>query len=167
MPRPPSDPPLPSPPPVARNSDTRPPPPLVLLALCLPPAVEVAAVAVAKVATGAMVVSVAMAVVEAEAVAVRLPPAAARARTTLPALILQPLDWHHQHVVRPVHGCSSVLSSTALAWLHRCTTPRPSAIAGGGLIHTSLGTSPAASSSASVVVVLDFVVDGVGPVVPC
>jgi hypothetical protein len=36
---------------------------LVLLALCLPPAVEVAAVAVAKVATGGMVVSVAMAVV--------------------------------------------------------------------------------------------------------
>jgi hypothetical protein len=68
------------------------------------------------------------------------------------ALVLQPLDWHHQHVAWPIHGCSSVPSTVAPACLRHCTIPQPSDTAGGGLVHTSPGTSPAASSSASTVV---------------
>jgi hypothetical protein len=107
---------------------TRPPPPSVRLALRLPPAVAVAVVAAA-------------------AVAVRLPPAAAR--EPFLALLLQPLDWHHQHVAKPVHGCSFVPSIATLACLRHYTTPQPSDIADGGLL-----------------VILDSMVYEVGPTVP-
>jgi hypothetical protein len=65
------------------------------------------------------------------------------------ALILQPLDWHHQHVAKPVHGCSFVPSIATLACLRHYTTPQPSDIADGGLL-----------------VILDSMVYEVGPTVP-
>jgi hypothetical protein len=107
---------LPSPPPVARSSDTRPPPPSVLLALRLPLAV-------------AAVTAEAVAVVAAAVVAVRLPPVAARARATLPGprsttLGLTPSTCGR---ARPWVLLRPVLRSTSLpSLLHHSTALRRS-----------------------------------------
>jgi hypothetical protein len=112
-PMPPLDPPLPSPPLMARNSSTRPPPPSVLLALHLPPT---------AVAATMVVVAVAM-------VAVRLLLAVARAREALPGprsttLGLTPSTCGHAHprvLLHPIHLSTSLPSS-----LHHSTALRHS-----------------------------------------
>jgi hypothetical protein len=165
MMRPPPDLPLPSPPPMALSSDTRPPPPLVLLTLCLPPAVAVAIAMAAVVAV--ITVVVVAAAVAAAALAVRLLPDVAKARAALPGPCSTTLGLAPSTCGRPVHGSSFIPSTTALACLCRHTIPWPSDTAGGGLVHTSPSTSPATSISTSTAILLDIVVYGVGPAVPC
>jgi hypothetical protein len=73
-----------------------------------------------------------------------------------PLAVLQPLDWHHQHVVGPVQAIGPVQTAARLL---RCT-------AGGATVHTSSGTSTSSSRSATSVVVLDAVVREVGSSIP-
>jgi hypothetical protein len=105
---------LPSPPPVARSSDTRPPPPSVLLALRLPLAV-------------AAVTAEAVAVVAAAVVAVRLPPVAARATLPGPRSTTLGLTPSTCGRARPWVLLRPVLRSTSLpSLLHHSTALRRS-----------------------------------------
>jgi hypothetical protein len=73
------------------------------------------------------------------------------------AILLQPLYWHHQHVVGPVHAIGP---AQTVARLLRCNV-------GGATVHASSGSSVYSLRSATSGAVLDVVVRVVGSIVPC